>query len=160
MTEQPIQQPMFQVEVDENQIAIIRIHSIDNDENWLPENFAGELREVIGTLIYRQVQGAIFISTRANHFIQGLKPSLFKNKTNEQLLAFSQDAQAIMRELNTLKMPIVAAIDGNCFSVGLELSLACDYRIASDESHTFFGDAASPFRLITFCRPVRNVYRV
>ncbi|MCY6429229.1 3-hydroxyacyl-CoA dehydrogenase NAD-binding domain-containing protein [Actinobacillus pleuropneumoniae] len=138
MTEQPIQQPMFQVEVDENQIAIIRIHSIDNDENWLPENFAGELREVIGTLIYRQVQGAIFISTRANHFIQGLKPSLFKNKTNEQLLAFSQDAQAIMRELNTLKMPIVAAIDGNCFSVGLELSLACDYRIASDESHTFF----------------------
>lgn len=137
-TEQPTQQPMFQVEVDDNQIAIIRIHSVDNDANWLSENFTDELRDVIGTLIYRQVQGAIFISTRENNFIQGLKPSLFKGKTDEQLFAFSQDAQAIMRELNTLKMPIIAAIDGNCFSIGLELALACDYRIASDESHTLF----------------------
>ncbi|WGE32452.1 3-hydroxyacyl-CoA dehydrogenase NAD-binding domain-containing protein [Actinobacillus genomosp. 2] len=138
MTEQLIQPPMFQVEVDDNRIAIIRIHSADNDANWLTENFAEQLRDVIGTLIYQQAQGAILISARQNNFIQGLKPSILKQKTDEQLLAFSQNAQAIMRELNTLKLPIIAAIDGNCFSVGLELALACDYRIASDEPHTQF----------------------
>lgn len=128
----------FQVEIDQNRIAIVRILSTDHDANWLPENFAEELRAVIGKVIYQQARGVIFISARPQNFIQGFKPSILRGKNEGQLQQFSQAAQAIMRELNTLKVPVVAAIDGNCFSVGLELALACDYRIASDEIYTQF----------------------
>ena len=55
-----------------------------------------------------------------------------------QLLSFSEDAQNLMRELNMLKVPVIAAIEGNCFGVGLELALACDYRIAAESVHTQF----------------------
>lgn len=132
------QTSVFQVEIDDNRIAIVRILSEHNEANWLPLQFADELRQIIGTIIYQQARGVIFISARPKNFIQGIKVSLLKGKTDEQLQAFSQDAQAVMRELNVLKVPVIAAIDGNCFSLGLELALACDYRIATDETYTQF----------------------
>ncbi|WP_150538403.1 3-hydroxyacyl-CoA dehydrogenase NAD-binding domain-containing protein [Actinobacillus vicugnae] len=138
MIEQQAQTPAFQVEIDENRIAIIRIQTTDQDANWLPETFVSELRSVIGSVIYQQARGVIFTSARTRNFIQGFKPSLLKAQSPEQLKAFSQEAQAVMREINTLKMPVIAAIDGNCFGIGLELALACDYRVASDENYTQF----------------------
>lgn len=128
----------FHVEIDQNRIAVVHILTQDSDANWLPETFVEELRSVIGKVIYQQARAVLFISARKQNFIQGFKPSILAEKNEALLKQFSQEAQAIMRELNTLKVPVVAAIDGNCFSVGLELALACDYRIASDEIYTQF----------------------
>ncbi|AWI51765.1 fatty-acid oxidation protein subunit alpha [Actinobacillus porcitonsillarum] len=128
----------FHVEIDQNRIAVVHILTQDSDANWLPETFVEELRSIIGKVIYQQARAVLFISARKQNFIQGFKPSILTEKNEALLKQFSQEAQAIMRELNTLKVPVVAAIDGNCFSVGLELALACDYRIASDEIYTQF----------------------
>lgn len=132
------QQSAFQVEIDGNRIAIVKIDVAEQSQNWLPDNVSEQLRDVIGTLIYQQVRGVMFISGKPKHFIQGYKPSQLKAKSVEQLEAFSNDLQLVMRELNTLKMPVIAVIDGDCFGLGLELALACDYRIASEASHTRF----------------------
>lgn len=132
------QQSAFQVEVDENRIAVVRINVPEQSLNWLPEQFCTQLRDVIGTVIYQQARGVIFTSGKAQHFIQGYEPSKLKGKTAEQLCTFSNELQLVMREINTLKMPVVAVIDGDCFGLGLELALACDYRIASEAYHTRF----------------------
>ncbi len=128
----------FQVEIDNNQIAIVRIDVQGKMKNWLPEQFVEDLRDVIGSIIYQQAQGVIFVSGKKKGFIQGYDPEYLRNKTDEQLKTLSNNAQLVMREINTLKMPVVAVIDGSCFGVGLELALACDYRIASEESYTKF----------------------
>ena len=44
--------------------------------------------------------------------------------------------QAIYNEIETLGVPSVAAIHGVCVGGGLEMSLACDYRVASDARRT------------------------
>lgn len=132
------QPSVFQVEIDQNRIAVVRIDVPNQPQNWLPEAVSEQLREVIGTIIYQQARGVIFVSAKPQHFIQGYDPSQLKAKTAEQLVAFSNDLQLVMREINTLKMPVVAVIDGDCFGLGLELALACDYRIASEASHTRF----------------------
>lgn len=128
----------FQVEIDDNQIAVVRINVADNSHNWLPDHFIDDLRDVIGSVIYQQAKGLIFVSTKPKSFIKGYKLDGLRHKTPEQLKTFSRDAQQVMREINTLKVPVVAVIDGDCFGVGLELALACDYRIASEESYTKF----------------------
>ena len=138
MTEQLQTISPFSVEIDDNRIAIVRINVADQTSNWLPENFVSDLRDVIGTIIYQQAQGVIFTSSKPKCFIKGYKLSGLRNKTDAQLRVLSQDTQAVMREINVLKMPVVAVIDGDCFGMGLELALACDYRIASEELHTKF----------------------
>lgn len=128
----------FQVHIDENRIAIVTVDVPNEYLNWLPADFAQQLREVIGKVIYQQARGVLLVSGKAKHFIQGYPPSLLSGKSTEQLLAQSNDLQLLMREINTLKMPVIAVINGDCFGLGLELALACDYRLASEASHTRF----------------------
>lgn len=128
----------FHVEIDDNRIAIVRIDVKGKSQNWLPEPFIEDLRDVMGPVIYQQARGVIFVSGKTKGFIQGYDPDYLRGKNDEQLKTLSHNAQLVMREINTLKMPVVAVIDGGCYGVGLELALACDYRIASEESYTKF----------------------
>lgn len=136
MTEM-LQTPIFSLEMDDNRIAVVTIRG-EETYNWLPESFIEELRDIIGAVIYQQARGVIFTSANPHSFIKGFQLTQLQAKSDEQLKAFSREAQAVMRELNTLKMPVVAAIHGVCFGIGLELALACDYRFASEEMSTQF----------------------
>ncbi|MCK3656920.1 fatty-acid oxidation protein subunit alpha [Pasteurellaceae bacterium Macca] len=128
----------FQVEIDENRIAIMRIDAPNSPDNWLPNSFVDDLRDAIGTIIYQQARGVILVSNKPKSFIKGYKLDGLRGKSESELTAFSHHAQLVMREINSLNMPVVAVINGDCFGLGLELALACDYRIASEESDTRF----------------------
>lgn len=158
MTEQQLSS--FTVEIDANRIAIVRINVADESTNTLSEQFFSDLRDVIGTILYQQARGVIFISTKPKCFINGYKLSALRGKTDAQLKAISQDAQAVMREINTLKMPVVAAIDGACFGLGLELILACDYRIASEESYTAFAMPQARSGILPFAGGTQRLPRL
>ena len=50
--------------------------------------------------------------------------------------ALSRGGQALLARLESLTVPVVAAIHGACLGGGLETALACRYRIASDHPRT------------------------
>jgi 3-hydroxyacyl-CoA dehydrogenase / enoyl-CoA hydratase / 3-hydroxybutyryl-CoA epimerase len=54
----------------------------------------------------------------------------------EEAQRLSRDGQALMDRVERLRTPVVAAIGGACMGGGLELALACAYRIASDSAKT------------------------
>ena len=52
----------------------------------------------------------------------------------DQLGQFLRDGQALFERIARLPMPTVAAINGDCLGGGLELALACTYRVAADDT--------------------------
>jgi 3-hydroxyacyl-CoA dehydrogenase/enoyl-CoA hydratase/3-hydroxybutyryl-CoA epimerase len=82
--------------------------------------------------------------------ITSAKPTFFAGG-NLQLLSQLQPAQAAevfdtieevkrqLRELETLGVPVVAAINGSALGGGLEIALACHHRIVADDSRIEIG---------------------
>ena len=53
--------------------------------------------------------------------------------------AFIAEGQRVFNRLAALKIPTCAAIHGACAGGGYEVTLACDYRVASNDPSTKIG---------------------
>lgn len=51
----------------------------------------------------------------------------------------AREGQRVLRRLERLPVPTVAAIRGACLGAGVEITLACAYRLAADDPVTVFG---------------------
>src|SRR5581483_5759572 len=57
----------------------------------------------------------------------------------DEIAGFVRDGKAQLRRLETLGKPVVAAINGAALGGGLEICLACHYRIAVDDPKVKLG---------------------
>jgi 3-hydroxyacyl-CoA dehydrogenase len=74
---------------------------------------------------------AIVLIGAGNTFIAGADINIFKVlKTPEQSMARSAGTHALLRRLEDSAKPLVAAIHGQAFGGGLEVAMACHYRVA------------------------------
>ena len=60
-------------------------------------------------------------------------------KTAEEATALSKGCQDLLFEVEASSKPVVAAIQGSCLGGGLEVAMACHYRIAVDGLKTSMG---------------------
>lgn len=88
----------------------------------------------------KSITSLVIISGKKDCFIAGADIEELKTKGSEEgIRELSKSGQELLNRLEGLKQPIVAAISGACLGGGLELALACDYRIAVDSSKTSIG---------------------
>lgn len=86
------------------------------------------------------LRGVILTSAKPKIFIAGADLNAFAGGADEQALRdMVSEGQRIFTRISQLKVPAVAAIHGVCLGGGLEVALACDWRVASTDKATRLG---------------------
>jgi 3-hydroxyacyl-CoA dehydrogenase / enoyl-CoA hydratase / 3-hydroxybutyryl-CoA epimerase len=93
-----------------------------------------ELAAHLAKVRERCAKGLVVRSGKSNGFIAGADVKEFQAiKTPEQGYELVRQGQGIIDSIENLPCPSVAALNGFVLGGGLELALACTYRIAADE---------------------------
>ncbi len=81
--------------------------------------------------------GIVLISGKPDTFVAGADVEVFATaRERREIEAFGRRGHEVLARVAAAKVPIVAAIHGACLGAGLELALACTYRIATDSPKT------------------------
>jgi 3-hydroxyacyl-CoA dehydrogenase / enoyl-CoA hydratase / 3-hydroxybutyryl-CoA epimerase len=125
----------------ENGIALVTFDLAGESVNKLSSAARLELEALLNQL--RDDGGTraiVLISGKADNFIAGADIEEFTALTTQaQAERLSFEGQETVSRVETFHKPIVAAINGACLGGGLELALACHYRIATDHPKTQLG---------------------
>lgn len=125
----------------ENGIAHLVMDVAGETMNTLKAEFAEEIADVLQEIkADNSLRGIVLLSGKKGSFVAGADINMLAScKTSEEATALSRQGQMIFDQLESLPIPVVAAIDGACLGGGLELALACHARVCSDNPKTALG---------------------
>jgi len=130
----------WQKNVDEAGIAWLHLDKQGSTVNTINEAVLDELSALLSEDAIAQATGVVIASAKDKGFIAGADIEQFGEWDDEEAITrFIQKGQNVFRQLERLPQPTVALITGFCLGGGLELALACDYRIALDDPQTRLG---------------------
>ena len=139
MTTIPVSQH-WRVEKDNDKILWLFLDRKGETVNSLSTEVILELDALVTHAEENLPAGIAILSDKSTGFILGADVREFGNFTGAaEVTASIERVHAIFTRLEKLKCPVVAAFEGYCLGGGLELALACKYRIAKDTPATRIG---------------------
>ena len=125
---------------DRDDMAVLTLDVAERSANVLSDEVLLELEALLVELKEQLPKGVVIRSGKRGHFIVGADVTMFEHiETAEQAKTLAQNGQRVFDQLAALDCPTVAVIHGQCLGGGLELALACDYRVAREDPGTRLG---------------------
>ena len=124
----------------EDGVLVLNFDRHDESVNAFSQDVLIELADVLERISIDPPKGVVIASAKDSGFIAGADLKEFqefdrKGTVNDAI----RRGQAVFQKLSELSCPTVAAIHGFCMGGGTEISLACDYRVASNDASTRIG---------------------
>jgi enoyl-CoA hydratase len=130
-------------------VAILRILSSDGT-NKLGMASITALQNAVKGLAEEAESGRIkglVITGNDKFFSVGADLNEISQLSGAQAFEFSRQGQALMLAIDQFTVPVIAAIRGYCMGGGMDLALACDYRIAAPNA--VFGHRGASLGVMT-----------
>lgn len=125
---------------EKNGIATLTFDLPNEKVNKLSSSVMMELKDHLEKIKNSNYKFVVFKSAKPKIFIAGADIEEIRQlKTDDAVKSAVSGGQSIMNMIEDLPMPTLAMVHGACAGGGCELILACDYRIASDDSSTRIG---------------------
>ncbi len=130
----------WRLEIDSSQVAWLTLDLQGGSTNTLGSEVMGQLDARLAEIERARPRAVVVRSAKDSGFIAGADISEFTGFTDvEQAYRLVRTGQTVFDRLEALPMPTAAAIHGFALGGGLELALACDYRVAADDSRLNLG---------------------
>jgi 3-hydroxyacyl-CoA dehydrogenase/enoyl-CoA hydratase/3-hydroxybutyryl-CoA epimerase len=122
----------------EQDVLFVTIDRPGESINTLTTSLAGEFEGVFLRVHDDSlIKGIVLISGKPDSFIAGADVEQFLEiRTAAEAERIARMGQDMLTRLEALRVPTVAAIHGACLGGGLEIALACRYRICTDHAKT------------------------
>lgn len=132
------------LEVDADGVAWVTFDDPERAVNVLTEPVMRWLQEIVGQLGARartgEVKAVVVRSGKPGTFIAGADVDAIAAMEDPNAgVEAARFGQRVFLALERLPVPTIAAVDGICVGGGLELALACRYRLATDSERTRLG---------------------
>ena len=124
----------------DNGIITVTIDQADRKMNVIGDGFNDAFAALTDAFVNDQDAKGLILTSGKSTFVVGADiDQLATIETAEQAFDLVEDLKASLRKLEASGKPVVAAITGTALGGGLELALACHYRIAIDSPKTKLG---------------------
>ena len=119
----------------DNGVVVLTFDDPTQSVNTMTAAWAESFRSALDALAEEKPRGVVLTSAKKSFFAGGdLNDLLATGPEQAQELAdFADTAKADLRRLETLGVPVVAALNGSALGGGLEIALATHHRVAVDE---------------------------
>ena len=102
--------------------------------NALNTQFFNEMDALIAAVKKDPEVKVMVITGEGKAFVAGADIAEMVHKNREEGEAFSRLGQNTFRSLEKLEIPVIAAVNGFALGGGMELTMACDFRIAGTKA--------------------------
>ena len=118
---------------EENEISIITI-SRPKALNALNSKVLDELSQALDEIDTSKTRALIITGEGEKSFVAGADISEMSSLSKKEAQEFSIKGNKVFRKIETLEIPVIAAINGFALGGGCELSLSCDIRLCTENA--------------------------
>ena len=129
----------WKLETDGDGIVWLSFDKADASTNVLSAAVMAELDRIVDELAAQKPRGVVIRSAKESGFIAGADVEEFTRiKDADDAMRMVRRGWDLYNKLAALPFPTLALVSGFCMGGGVELALACRYRIAVDQPGTRF----------------------
>ena len=117
--------------------------TIDNPAfNYLDRDVLARLNEAFGDMLASKADlRVVLLKAQGTHFSAGIDYAGFVKMTKDEAGHFADVGYTLLRNIEGLPVPVIAAVKGQTLGAGLGLALAADVRIAATDTVISFPEA-------------------